>query len=64
MSVSEKTIDYTPDLKINNLDALGRGTGAKWLLVVESPYPNEYVAKRWCRKAPKSFKPGERLIRF
>ena len=45
-------IDYCNDLKITNLDQLPKGLGCNLLLVIESPYPNQYVAVRWLRKMP------------
>lgn len=57
-------IDYHAALTITNLDALPRGTGAPYLLVVESPYPGEYIAKRWLSKMPASTARCEAVIRF
>lgn len=57
-------IDYSPELKITNLDALPRGTGCKFLLVIESPHCGEYVAKRWLRKMPESTRRCEAVVRF
>lgn len=57
-------IDFSPELVIRNLDALPRGTGCRFLLVIESPFPNEYVAKRWLRKLPATTARCEHVVRF
>ena len=57
-------IDYSPELTITNLDALPRGTGASYLLVIESPYANEYVAKAWKRVLPKNIACCEWIVQF
>lgn len=58
-------IDYSPEaVKVTNLDALPKGTGCKYLLVIESPYFGEYVAKQWLRKMPSTTKRCEAVIRF
>lgn len=57
-------IDYSPEVKITNLDAMPRGTGASYLLAIESPYAGEYAAKRWLRKMPATTKRPEVIIRF
>jgi hypothetical protein len=59
-----KIIDYCPELKIHNTGILPRGSGAKFLLAIESIYLGEYVAKRWLRKMPVNTHPGEVVIRF
>ena len=57
-------IDYSPEITVTNLDALPRGTGAAYLLAIESIYYGEYIAKRWTRKMPATTARGEVLIRF
>jgi hypothetical protein len=58
-------IDYDREsIKIANLEALPRGLGCSMLLVIESPYPGEYVAKRWLRKMPRTTARGEHVIRL
>lgn len=57
-------IDYNPDLKINNLEQLPKGLGCNLLLVIESPYPNEYVAVRWLRKMPEKTKRCHHIVRL
>jgi hypothetical protein len=58
-------IDYDREtITIRNLDALPRGLGASLLLVVESPYAGEYVAKRWLRKMPATTERCHAVIRF
>ena len=59
-----RIIDYSPQVKITNLDALPRGLRCPYLLAVESPYAGEYVAKQWKRRMPPSTKRGEVVIRF
>lgn len=62
--IAASLIDYDPALKISNIESLPAGTGARYLLVVESPYYGEYIAKRWLRKLPASVSRIERVIRF
>lgn len=58
-------IDYCKDRDtITNLDALPRGLGCKLLLVIDSPYDYEYVAKRWLHKMPATTGRCEHVIRF
>lgn len=58
-------IDYDPaSVKIKNLESLPRGLNCPFLLVIESPYYGEYVAKRWLRKMPATTKQLEHVIRF
>ena len=65
MSIASSIIDFDREsVTITNLDALPAGTGARLLLVLESPYYGEYVAKRWLRKLPQTVKRIERIIRF
>lgn len=62
--IATSLIDYDPALKVTNIESLPSGTGARYLLVVESPYYGEYIAKRWLRKLPRSVSRIERIIRF
>lgn len=58
-------IDYDREsVKLTNLNSLPRGTGCKFLLAIESPYPGEYAAKRWLRKMPSTTNRCEVVIRF
>lgn len=57
-------IDYKPDLKIRNLEQLSAGTGCKFLSVINSTIPGEFIAKRWHRKLPVRFPANETIIRF
>ena len=62
--IAASLIDYDPEIKITNIESLPSGTGARYLLVVESPYYGEYIAKKWLRKLPASVSRIERIIRF
>lgn len=58
-------IDYDKNAHtIKNADQIGKSCGARLLLAVESPYPGEYVAKRWLRKIPSDTARCEIVIRF
>ena len=57
-------IDYEPALKITNVEQLPRGTGCKYLVVVDSIYYGEYIAKAWKRNMPVHTARGESVIRF
>lgn len=57
-------IDYFPELKVTNMEQLPKAMGAKYLLVIESPYVGEYAAMRWMRKMPKTIKRCEHVVRF
>lgn len=58
-------IDYCREsMTVTNIDQLPRGLGCSLLLVIESPYPNEYVAKRWLRKMPATTKRCEHVLRI
>ena len=59
-----KIIDYTPELTIKNTEQLPRGLGCRLLLVLESPYPGEYVAKRWLHKMPATTARCEAIVRM
>lgn len=61
LTLGTDVVDYSPDLDIRNMDALPRGTGAKYLVAIPG-LGSELVAKRWAR-VPKVGK-GEILIRF
>ena len=62
--IAASLIDYDPALKVTNIESLPSGTGARYLLVVESPYCGEYIAKKWLRKLSASVSRIERIIRF
>lgn len=58
-------LDYCREsMTIRNLESLPRGLGASLLLVIESPYPGEYVAKRWLRTMPNNTAKCEHVIRL
>lgn len=58
-------LDYDREkMKIRNVELLPRWLGCKLLLVVESPYAGEYVAKRWLRKMPQTTARCEHVVRF
>ncbi len=57
-------IDNSPELRITNTDQLPRGLGCRFLLVLESPYPGEYIAKRWLRKMPATTARCEAVVRL
>ncbi len=54
-------IPYSRDLDIRNVEALPRGTGAKYLLTLKGQ-GDELIAKKWARVKPKSLLPDEVLI--
>ena len=56
-------IPYSPSLRIVNIEALPRGTGAKFLLVIPGE-KGEWIAKQWKRQIPKTLNPREALIDF
>ncbi len=64
MSIATRTIDYGPEVRITNLDALPRGTGARYLIVLESPYAGVYVAKACTWRRPRTLKRCEWLVRL
>jgi hypothetical protein len=45
-----KIIPFDKTLKIVNTEQLARGTGAKYLEVIEAHIPGIYIAKQWRRK--------------
>lgn len=45
-----KIIPYDKSLNIVNTEQLARGTGAKYLEVIESHIPNVLIAVQWRRK--------------
>ena len=57
-------ISYSREIKITNLDQLARGTGARYIEVVDSHVPGEYVAVQWRRRLPVSVMTGHKFIRF
>lgn len=56
-----EVVPYSRALDIRNIDALPRGTGAKFLVAIRGQ-GDEFVASRWARVAPKRLKPREVLI--
>lgn len=54
---------YKPSMDIRNLDALPRGTGAPYLLVLKSHEPGVYIAVGWKRRASQPPE-GYELIAF
>lgn len=59
-----RIIDYHRELRITNLESLPAGTGARYLLAIESIYDGEFIAKQWKRVIPQTTKRGEVIIRF
>lgn len=57
-------IGYTPQTDIRNLEALPRGTGARYLEVLLSHEPGVLIAHSWRRKAPASMPAGHALVLF
>jgi hypothetical protein len=59
------TVPYNPSMQITNTAQLARGTGAKYLEVIE---PHEtglpLVAVQWRRTKPKRLERGRTLIEF
>jgi len=49
---SVKVVPFSRDLDIRNLDALPRGTGARYLECVLGPDDKILIAKQWRRKLP------------
>jgi len=47
-----KIVKYSPKLDIQNISSLPKGTGAKYLEVIEGE-GGAYVAKAWRRSLPK-----------
>ncbi len=67
MCIAKSLIDYPKNkesITITNLDHLPHGAGCGYLLVIESPYPGEYIAEKWLRKLPQSCPNHKRVIRF
>ena len=58
-SISE--IPYSKDLDIRNVEALPRGTGAKYLVTLKGQ-GDELIAKKWARVKPTSLSPDEVLV--
>lgn len=57
-------VDYDREtMTITNLDYLRGGLGCRLLLVIDSPFADEYIAKRWLRKMPTSTARGETILR-
>jgi len=58
-----KIIDNTRDLRVTNLEHLARGTGAKYLEVMEA-HNGDYIAVAWRRKLLDSIPSDHILIVF
>ena len=57
------TIPYTRTLIIRNLESLPRGTGCRYLEVIDG-LDGEYVAAAWRRKPPPDLPGTRKLIEF
>ena len=64
-NITDYLVDYHAQLDITNLDQLPRGTGCKYLLVIEGQAAGSYIAKKWLRTLPKR-RPQriERIVRL
>ena len=58
-----RTIKYTPAIKVTNLEQLARGTGAKFLEVLDDG-SSVYVAVKWRNKRPASLADNRFLLIF
>ena len=56
-------IPYTRDTTIRNLDSLPRGTGCRYLEVIDGLH-GEYVAAAWRRTPPRDLPRTRKLIEF
>ncbi len=56
-------IPYTRSLTIRNLDSLPRGTGCRYLEVIDGLH-GEYVAAAWRRTPPPDLPRTRKLIEF
>jgi hypothetical protein len=54
-------INYSPTMKIKNLEALSEGSGAKYLLAIKGQ-GDDLIAKQWKRTAPEKLASNEVLI--
>jgi hypothetical protein len=60
-----KTVQYNPGMQITNAAQLPKGTGAKFLEVVEPHEPNlPLIAVQWRNTKPKSLPADHHLIQF
>lgn len=57
------TVLYSPDMIIRNLESLPRGTGCRYLEVIDGLH-GEYVAAAWRRKPPPDLPRTRKLIEF
>ena len=66
MTTIAPMIDYDPrTVQIVNLDQLPRGTGCRFLLVIEGLGPGDpFIAERWTRNPPMDCPAWKRIIRF
>ena len=60
-----KIVDYIPGMQITNTAQLPKGSGAKYLEVLDPAwYRGPFIAIRWLRTQPKKLDKGRMLIRF
>ncbi len=58
-------VDYSPVMKITNTDQLPKGSGAKYLEVLEPETVGEpLIAMQWRKTKPKSLPKRHQLVRF
>lgn len=57
-------VSYNPGMRIVNHEQLGRGTGAKYLEVMEDDARNVLIAVQWRRVKPNTLPRGRALIEF
>lgn len=63
--MDREIVDYNPnEHTVTNLDQLAKGTGCPYLLAIASPYPGQFIAKRWLRTLPASSSRIEVILRF
>ncbi len=58
-----KTITYNPGMQITNLDQLPKGTGAKYLEVIDENQ-GPFIAVCWRQVQPKSLPRNHKLVTF
>lgn len=64
MSIAQSMVDYDRSQKIENLEQLPRGAGARYLECIEGQAFGVYIAAKWRRTLPASLPRGRVLIRF
>ena len=57
-------INYSREIVVSNLEQLSKGVGARYMEVIDSHVPGEYVAVQWRRKLPVSVVVGHKFIQF